>query len=213
MVIAIDGPSGVGKSTVSRAVASVLGLAYLDTGSTYRAATLAVIAADVDITDESAVLDEVMSHTIDYGAVGVMLDGKPVAAAVRTSPVTSAVSTVSAYPDVRAAIVAIQRAWVDRHGGRAVVEGRDIGTVVFPDAPHKIFLTARADVRAARRAGDQEADGATLEEITAALEARDHADSTRTVSPLKPAEDAIVVDTSDIGIDEVIQAILAAVTS
>ena len=208
MVVAIDGPSGVGKSTVSRAVADALGLAYLDTGSTYRAATLAVLDAGVDIDDEQAVLDVVRSHSIDYGDSGVLLDGVSVAEAVRTKRVTSTVSVVSAHPMVRSEIVAIQRRWVDHHAGTAVVEGRDIGTVVFPGTPHKIYLTARPDVRAARRALDGEAGGATVAEIAAELDARDIADSSREASPLRPASDATIIDTSDIGIAAVVHAIL-----
>ncbi|MEN8240002.1 MAG: (d)CMP kinase [Actinomycetota bacterium] len=211
MVVAIDGPSGVGKSTVSRAVADVLGLAYLDTGSTYRAATLAVLDAGVDISDERAVLEVVRAHAIDYDVSGVLLDGVSVAEAIRTDRVTTKVSAVSAHPEVRAEIVAIQRRWVVRHGGNAVVEGRDIGTVVFPDTPHKIYLTARPEVRAARRAGDDEASGATIDEIAVALRARDTADSSRAASPLKPADDATIVDTSDIGIDEVVDAIVSTI--
>ena len=208
MVVAIDGPSGVGKSTVSRAVALALNLAYLDTGSTYRAATLAVLDADVDIGDEQAVLEVVRSHPIDYGTEGVLLDGVSVAQEVRTDRVTSKVSTVSAHPAVRAEIVAVQRAWVSRHGGDAVVEGRDIGTVVFPNTRNKIYLTARQDVRAARRARDDEAREATVAEIAAALQARDEADSTRKASPLRPASDATIIDTSDIGIEQVVEAVL-----
>ena len=208
MVIAIDGPSGVGKSTVSRAVAEALELAYLDTGSTYRAATLAALDAGIDISDEQAILDVIGDHSIDYGDSGVMLDSASVADAVRTDRVTSSVSAVSAHPRVRAEIVDIQRQWVALHGGNAVVEGRDIGTVVFPDTPNKIYLTARPEVRAARRAGDDEAGGASVDQIAAALRARDEADSSRVASPLRPANDATIVDTSDIGIDKVVKTIL-----
>jgi cytidylate kinase len=189
-------------------VATALELAYLDTGSTYRAATLAVLAAGVDINDEQAVLEVVRSHAIDYVASGVVLDGVSVAQAVRTDRVTSNVSAISAHPKVRSEIVEIQRDWVARHGGDAVVEGRDIGTVVFPDTPHKIYLTARPEVRAARRAGDEEAGGATIAEIAVALRARDSADSSRAVSPLRPADDAAIIDTSDIGIEEVVNTIV-----
>ena len=211
VVIAIDGPSGVGKSTVSRAVAAHLSLAYLDTGSTYRAATLAVLDAAVDVTDEAAVLDVVRAHEIDYNDSEIILDGVPVALAVRTDRVTSSVSVVSAHPNVRKEIVDIQRRWVAHHGNDAVVEGRDIGTVVFPATPYKFFLTARPEVRAARRAGDDEAAGATIDEIAAALRVRDTADSTRSASPLRPADDAVIIDTSDIDIDGVVAAILEAV--
>jgi cytidylate kinase len=208
VVVAIDGPSGVGKSTVSRAVADALNLAYLDTGSTYRAATLAVLDAGIDIGDEQAVLDIVRSRAIDFDIAGVLLDGVSVTQEIRTERVTSNVSTVSAHPAVRAEIVAVQRNWVTRHGGDAVVEGRDIGTVVFPDTRYKIFLTARPDVRAARRAGDAESREASVAEIAAALDARDRADSTRKASPLRAASDATIIDTSDIGIEQVVDAIL-----
>jgi cytidylate kinase len=208
VVVAIDGPSGGGKSTVSRAVADALNRAYLDTGSTYRAATLAVLDAGVDIGDEQAVLDIVRSRAIDFDTTGVLLDSVSVTQEIRTERVTSNVSTVSAHPAVRAEIVAVQRNWVSRHGGDAVVEGRDIGTVVFPDTRHKIFLTARQDVRAARRAGDAESREASVAEIAAALDARDRADSTRKASPLRAASDATIIDTSDIGIEQVVDAIL-----
>lgn len=211
MVIAIDGPSGVGKSTVSRAVAAALELAYLDTGSTYRAATLAALDAGVDIDDEQAVLKVVRSHEIDYVASGVVLDGASVAQDVRKDRVTSHVSAVSAHPKVRSEIVEIQQAWVARHEGGAVVEGRDIGTVVFPNTPHKFYLTARPEIRAIRRSGDEEAGSATIAEIAVALHARDSADSSRTTSPLRPSEDAMIIDTSDIGIEAVVEVIVGTV--
>lgn len=209
MVVAIDGPSGVGKSTVSRRVASTLGLAYLDTGATYRAATLAVLDAGIDITDEHAVLEELARHTIDYDERGIVLDGESVAFNVRSDAVTSSVSAVSAHATVRAEIVDIQRRWVEHHDGGAVVEGRDIGTVVFPHAAVKVFLTASPEVRAQRRAGDSESGGRSVSDIAAALAARDEADSTREASPLRPADDAVVIDTGALTIDEVVDAVVA----
>jgi cytidylate kinase len=208
VVITIDGPSGVGKSTVSKAVAVVLDLAYLDTGSTYRAATLAVLRDGADATDESTILRIITSHEIDYHAEGIHLDGVSVAAEVRDQQVTANVSAVSAHPKVRAEIVAIQRRWVERHGNAAVVEGRDIGTVVFPDTPFKFFLTARPEVRARRRAGDSEVGEATIDEITSNLAARDKADSTRAASPLRPADDATVIDTSEVDVERVVATII-----
>lgn len=211
MVIAIDGPGGVGKSTVSRTVAARLGLPYLDTGSTYRAATLAVLRSGVGPDDEDGVLAVLERRDIGYGSSGVTLDGAPVAAETRSPDVTGSVSAVSAHPAVRERIVGIQRAWVAMHGGSAVVEGRDIGTVVFPKASVKVFLTARPEVRAARRAGDDEAAGATVEQIAVDLERRDRADASRTASPMRPADDAVTIDTSDRSIEEVVREVLALV--
>lgn len=208
MVIAIDGPSGVGKSTVSRAVAASLRLAYLDTGATYRAATLAILDAGVDVNDEAAVLNELEEHIVDYDERGIILDGESVAFNVRSDAVTANVSVVSAHPLVRAEIVDIQRRWVEHHEGDAVVEGRDIGTVVFPSAPTKVFLTASPEVRAQRRAGDAEAGGRSVSDIAADLAARDEADSTRKASPLRAADDAVVIDTGDLTIDQVVDAII-----
>ena len=210
MVIAIDGPGGVGKSTVSVAVARRLGLPHLDTGSTYRAATLAVLRAGVDVTDQPAILEVLAEHAIGYDG-GILLDGIPVGTETRSDVVTSSVSTVSAHPIVRTRIVGIQRDWVADRGGSAVVEGRDIGTVVFPDADVKVFLTARPEVRAARRARDDETGDASVEEIAASLAARDRADASRPTSPMRPADDAHMIDTSDRTIDEVVEAVLALV--
>jgi cytidylate kinase len=209
VVIAIDGPSGVGKSTVSRAVAASLGLAYLDTGATYRAATLAVLDAGVDVYDEAAVLEELQRHSVDYDDRGVILDDESVAIKVRSDAVTANVSVVSAHRLVRSEIVDIQRRWVEDRDGDAVVEGRDIGTVVFPSALTKVFLTASPEVRAQRRAGDAEAGGRSVSDIAAELAARDEADSTRKASPLRAATDAIVIDTGDLTIEQVVEAIVA----
>jgi cytidylate kinase len=210
VVVTIDGPSGVGKSTVSRAVADRLGIGYLDTGATYRAATLAAVRAEVDITSEENLLTELSDHSIDYTNVGIELDGESVSIDVRSNAVTSAVSAVSAHPKVRAEVVEMQRDWVRNRGGEAVVEGRDIGTVVFPDALLKIYLTASPLVRATRRAGDSEAAGKSVKEIAAEIAVRDHADSTREASPLRPAVDALIIDTSDLTISEVVDEIVAA---
>lgn len=208
MVIAIDGPGGVGKSTVSRSVADRLGVPYLDTGSTYRAATLAVLQSDIGVEDETAILRVLDERSIGYGTSGVTIDGLPVARETRSPDVTGAVSAVSAHPEVRARIVAIQRTWVDAHGGSAVVEGRDIGTVVFPKAEVKVFLTARPEIRAARRAGDSEAAGASVAAIKADLDRRDRADASRAASPMRPADDAVTIDTSERSIEEVVDAVL-----
>jgi len=208
VVITIDGPGGVGKSTVARAVAQRLNLPYLDTGATYRAATVITLDAQIAVDDGDAILAEISRRSIDYGDAGVLVDDVPIGEQTRVSEVTNAVSAVSAHAGVRAHIVAIQRSWVHRRGGNAVVEGRDIGTVVFPNAGVKIYLTARPEVRAARRAGDAEAQDAPVSQIAAALAARDDADSTRAASPLRPADDATIIDTSDIGIEGVVDTVL-----
>ena len=208
MVIAIDGPGGVGKSTVARTVARELGLAYLDTGSTYRAATVVTLDEGIAVTDQSSILDAVTRHVIDYDARGIVLDDRPIADRVRDEDVTANVSAVSAHPEVRRTIVEIQRAWVDAHDGDAVVEGRDIGTVVFPGAPVKVFLTARPEIRAARRAGDAEVADRSVTEIQRSLEQRDTADASRASSPMKPADDAVIIDTSDLGIEDVVARVL-----
>jgi cytidylate kinase len=189
-------------------VAAALGYEYLDTGSTYRAATLAVLRAGVDIEDAEAVLDVARRSVIEYIDGAIHLDGYPVADAVRGPEVTGAVSMVSAYPEVRALVVEMQRDWVASRSGQAVVEGRDIGTVVFPEAPVKVFLTARPEVRASRRSGDAEAAGKHVDVIAAELEKRDHIDSTREASPLQPAPDATIVDTSDLDAAGVVAAVL-----
>lgn len=211
MVIAIDGPSGVGKSTVTRRLATLLGYDFLDTGATYRAATVAVLRSGVDIRDEGAVLDVVRACKIAYDDGVILLDGEPVVAETRSEAVTQAVTPVSAHPEVRAHIVEIQRRWVEERGGSAVVEGRDIGTVVFPGAPVKVFLTAAPEVRAARRAGDAEAANLGVDQIVADLQRRDHADSTRKASPLRKAEDAVEVDTSAMDIEAVVATIVGVV--
>jgi cytidylate kinase len=208
VVIAIDGPGGVGKSTVTRRLATLLGLEYLDTGATYRAATVAALENGADLENEAEVLAAVQESEIAYEEGVILLDGESVASETRSEEVTKAVSAVSAFASVREHVVDIQRQWVADRGGKAVVEGRDIGTVVFPAAPVKAFLTASTEVRAARRSGDAEAANLEVSEIVADLNRRDHLDSTRDTSPLRPADDAIEVDTSGLGIEEVVATIL-----
>jgi cytidylate kinase len=193
---------------VARAVAAALGAAYLDTGAFYRAVTLAVVRSGVDAGDGAAVLGVARACELDY-ADGVMtLDGEDVTEAVRAPEVAALVSAVSAFPEVRQVVVGRQREWVARRGGRAVVEGRDIGTVVFPEAPVKVYLVASAAERARRRAGDAEAAGQEVADIERQLRARDHADSTRAASPLRPAEDAVVVDTTALDVPAVVAIVL-----
>ncbi len=203
VVVAVDGPAAVGKSTVARALAGHLDAAYLDTGAYYRAVTLAVLDAGLDPAQLAAVVDVVRGALLDYGSGRMFLDGRDVTDACRSADVTAHVSAVSAIPQVREIVVQAQRDWVGRHGGHAVVEGRDIGTVVFPNATLKVFLTADPAVRARRRSGDREAEGVALTEIERNLAARDAADSTRAASPLAPAADAVIIDTSWLGVDEV----------
>jgi len=212
VVVAIDGPSGVGKSTVARAVAAALGIPHLDTGAYYRLATLVSLEAGVHPGDGPGILGALRGIRVDFAAGGgMLLGGVDVADRIRGPEVTAAVSQVSAHAPVRRAIVALQRAWVADHGGDAVVEGRDIGTVVFPEAPVKVYLTASVEVRADRRAGDPEAAGLTRDELIAQMTRRDHLDSSRAASPLRPAADAVVIDTSHLTVAEVVGRVLALV--
>ncbi len=206
VIVAVDGPGGSGKTTVSRAVGRRLGVPHLDTGAFYRAATLVAVEAGIDPFDAPGVIAEVSRHRYGYVDGRMRVDERDVEDAIRTDDVTRASSPVSAIPEVRRLMVAAQREWVAEHGGSAVVEGRDIGTVVFPDAPVKVFLTARRDVRAVRRALEQGHDD--VAGVAGALERRDNYDSTRKDSPLKAAVDAVELDTSDMTIDQVVDAIV-----
>lgn len=218
-VIAVDGPAGSGKSSVCRGVAQRLGLRYLDTGAMYRAMTWAMLDAGVDVHDAAAVADHALSVVIISGTdpadPTIHVGGTDVAAPIRGDAVTGAVSAVSAVPSVRQRLVAIQRDEVAAARGAGdgiVVEGRDITTVVLPDADLKIFVTADPAVRAARRAA-QDADlghGRTdVREAESALRERDAKDSSREVSPLAQAADAVVVDTSDLSLEQVIDRVCA----
>jgi cytidylate kinase len=204
-VIAIDGPSGSGKSTVARGVAAELGLAVLDTGAMYRAITLAVLEAGIALGDgpTCASIARNAEITVEHGRT--TLDGRDVSGEIRGPTVTGAVSTVSAHPEVREILVARQRDWVDHHGG-GVVEGRDIGTVVFPDATVKVYLVASDDERARRRQLDEAAAARSVavDEVKAALDRRDAIDSGRAVSPLRAADDAAVIDTTNLDVDAII---------
>ena len=214
VVVAIDGPSGAGKSTVARAVAAALGVPHLDTGAYYRMATLISLQAGVDPGDAAGTLRALQGIEIDFTPRGnPTLGGVDVAERLRAPDVTATVSVVSAHPEVRAAVVEMQRHWVDQHGGNAVVEGRDIGTVVFPAAEVKVFLTADVVVRARRRAGDAEAAGTEVELLIDQMTRRDHLDSSRAASPLRPADDAVVIDTSGLDVADVVARILDLVGS
>ncbi|WP_420881676.1 (d)CMP kinase [Rhodococcus sp. (in: high G+C Gram-positive bacteria)] len=216
LVVAIDGPSGTGKSSVSRRVATALGARYLDTGAMYRIATLHVLRRGVDMGDPVAVAEATSSLPLSIGtdpeADGVQLAGEDVTDEIRGAAVTQAVSAVSAVPEVRTFLVDLQRRIVEQ-AGRIVVEGRDIGTVVLPDADVKIFLTASAEARALRRNAQNIAEGRgdDFAAVLADVQRRDHLDSTRAVSPLRPAEDSVTVDTSELGIEDVIGRLLLVV--
>ncbi len=211
-LVAIDGPAGSGKSTVARGVAAALGLPTLDTGAMYRATALAALDAGVDLDDADAVAAVARSADIAVEQGVTTLDGRDVSDEIRGPRVTGAVSQVSGHPPVRAVLVDRQRAWVEQHGG-GVVEGRDIGTVVLPDAPLKVFITARDDVRAARRQRDEVAAQRAVEAaaVRDALNQRDRADGTlgRATRPEDAAPDAVVIDTSDITADVVIADLVA----
>lgn len=204
-VIAIDGPSGSGKSTVARAVAERLGLAYLDTGAMYRSVAFAVLRRGLDPDDAEAVAKVARDIEIDQRDGSVTVDGVDATVEIRGPAVTSAVSAVAANPEVRAELRSRQREWVRDHDG-GVVEGRDIGTVVFPDADLKVFLTAHLEVRAERR--HKEIEDLDYDKVAADLASRDTRDSSRDHSPLAMADDAVLIDTTDHSIDEVVAEVL-----
>ena len=211
VVVAIDGPAGTGKSTVARGLAREIGARYLDTGSMYRIVTLALVRAGVDLDDPDAIAaaaDVPLSVGYDPGTEAAFLGGEDVSALIRGDDVTRAVSAVSAVAAVRTRLVGIQRELASGPDS-VVVEGRDIGTVVLPDAPVKVFLTASAETRARRRNEQNIAAGLPddYETVLADVRRRDHLDSSRAVSPLRAADDAVIVDTSDMNQTEVIAAL------
>jgi cytidylate kinase len=206
-VIAIDGPAGSGKSTVARVVAERLGLAYLDTGAMYRAVAFEAMRRGIDPEDVERVA-RLVSQVKIVVADRVTVDGVDATIEIRSPEVTRAVSDVAANPAVRKELVRRQREWGHEHGG-GVIEGRDIGTVVFPDAPVKVFLTAADDARASRRS--QEMLEMRYDEVAADIARRDHVDSTRAASPLARADDAAVLDTTASTIDQVVDSVLVLV--
>jgi cytidylate kinase len=209
-VVAIDGPAGAGKSTLAQAVAAHLGLERLDTGAMYRAVAWRALSDGLDPHDRDAVAEMARGLTIEVGD-RVTVDGRDVTDDIRTAAVDAAVSAVAANPEVRATLVARQRRWVAERGA-GVVEGRDIGTVVLPDADLKIYLTAGTGERARRRAGER-ADGRSVAEIETDLQRRDRLDSTRDHSPLVApkdvADDAVVIDSTGKSARDVLREVLA----
>ncbi|MDI6711757.1 MAG: (d)CMP kinase [Anaerosomatales bacterium] len=214
MIVAIDGPAASGKSTVARALARRLGFRYLDTGAMYRAVAEEALVSGIALDDAAALAALARDACIAFEYAGddpvytrVTVRGRDVTAAIRTPQVDEAVSSVASIPEVRAAMVSEQRRCAG--AGDIVVEGRDIGTVVFPDAEVKVYLTATPEERAARRLQDRRGAGhdAEFERVVADIRRRDEADSTRKAGPLATARDAVVVDTTGLSVDEVVERI------
>jgi cytidylate kinase len=212
LIVAIDGPSGAGKSTLGRRLARELGLLYIDTGAMYRAVALAAVRAGVELSDSASVAEVARRASIrlegDPDSLRVVLDGRDVSEEIRGEGVGQAASVVSAIPDVRRELVRQQREMGARGG--VVLDGRDIGTVVFPAADVKFFLTARPEERARRRLDEERArhHAQTFEETLADINERDQRDSTRDDSPLRAASDAVVIDTTEFTIEEVFRRML-----
>lgn len=214
IAVAVDGPSGSGKSSTARGVAKRLGWNYVDTGAMYRALTWWLISEGVDVTDSEVVAERVfeplLDISVDPSTPGVFVNGREVSDEIRDPHVTSAVSAVSAVPTVRERLVAVQREILER--GAVVVEGRDIGTVVAPDAAVKVFLVATTEARAQRRAAEWAHEHeVTVEKTAAMLDHRDRLDSTRELSPLTQADDAVVIDSTAMTLDEVIDRVVSLV--
>ena len=203
-VVAIDGPAGAGKSTIARELARVLNLPYLDTGAMYRGITCAALRKGIDPSDDAAVAELALITQLDISEDGLLVDGIDATADIRGEAVTRAVSSVAANSEVRRDLRERQRSWVATRGG-GVVEGRDIATVVFPDARLKVFLTASPLVRAQRRVAQI---GGDVDQIARDIAERDHKDSTRSDSPLRESENAILVDTSNRSIEDVVNQIV-----
>lgn len=203
-VIAIDGPAGAGKSTIAQALSIQVSLPYLDTGAMYRGITYAAMLAKVDIYDTNALAKLARRVELDITDRSLFVDGIDATEIIRTPEITANVSIVAANSGVRTEMRAQQRLWVEERGG-GVVEGRDIATVVFPDAIIKVFLTASPKVRATRRVAQS---GGNIDEIAEQIEKRDKIDSSRSDSPLREHSDSLVVDTSDLTIDQVVEKIL-----
>lgn len=200
IVVAIDGPAGAGKSTIAKALAAKLGVRYLDTGAMYRAVTFAAMTSGIELSNQDLVAELTRKSKMLLTDETVVINGLDATTAIRSSEVTAAVSTVAANSQVRTELRERQRQWIADHNG-GVVEGRDIGSVVFPDATLKVYLTASPIVRAKRRVAQS---GGNVDEIAAAIASRDLQDSSRSDSPLTQTDDAITIDTSDRSIDQVV---------
>ena len=200
IVVAIDGPAGAGKSTIAKALAARLGVRYLDTGAMYRAVTFAAMSSGIELNDQNLVADLTRKSKMLLTDESVVINGLDATVAIRSSEVTAAVSTVAANSQVRTELRERQRQWIADHNG-GVVEGRDIGSVVFPDATLKVYLTASPIVRARRRVAQS---GGNVDEIATSIASRDLQDSSRSDSPLTQTDDAVIIDTSDRSIDEVV---------
>lgn len=217
-VITIDGPGGAGKGTISLAVAGRLGWDYLDSGALYRVLGLAAIRKQIALDDEDALAAEAMDLGVSFGSgssglgVEVLLDGEDVTSDIRTESAGDAASRVAALPAVRTALLKRQRDFEQPPG--VVADGRDMGTTVFPDAPLKIFLTASAEERAKRRYKQliEKGDNANIRALQSEIEARDRRDSERSTSPLRPADDAVVLDTTEMDIESVVSAVMGLAT-
>lgn len=207
MIIAVDGPAGSGKSTIAAAVATRLNASHIDTGAMYRALALKVIRRALSPEDANAVAEVLPGTEIVVGNGRVTLDGEPVEGLIRTPDVTAVSSVVAQHQPVRIWMVDRQRRVIHGAPGGAVVEGRDIGTVVLPDADLKVYLTASEEQRARRRAAER---GASEEEALLEVSSRDARDTSREHSPLRAAGDAVVIDTTDLSIDEVVESVLLA---
>lgn len=215
IAVAIDGPAGAGKSTIARAAAAQLGFVYVDTGALYRTIGLAVCRRGIDGTDVPGILATLpeiqVGLTYQDGAQHVLLDGEDVSDAIRTPQISTYASQVSSVPEVRAYLLDLQRDLARRQS--VIMDGRDIGTVILPDAKVKIFLTASPEKRAARRCAELREKGqdVTVEDILADMERRDALDASRAAAPLKQAEDAVLVDTSDLTLEQSIEAVLTVI--